>query len=526
MSNINEQSKHVCSTDSTKQYLIRWVIALFLSLLFIAIRMLMNAYGVINNVYRAYFNLSYYIIDWFTLAQVPGIMISSLILAKLSFSGVTGFRRLCIILALCAIAACGCMMTSFIVRSLFELIFVGNFLLGLGYVAGYAIMSSFATSWFPEDQIGLALSLRSASMALGSLLAFLIPTQIVNPPPFDHNNNFGALRQKNIAYDVIKTNYSGVTQDIDTLSFNTTSAGNRNGFATDQKTSLSTNNAMSLWKEQTGFRLFWFYGVLLLICAVVFLFTLMFIADQPPQPPSTAQALFRSQQGNSPTIFGDMKEFLLEIKLFLYDQAILQIVIANSVIHGINFMQKLLMAEILREVFIRNTHASQLNATTGYTLLLYEAGSVFGSIIGGKILDCYKKHTLTALLGISLSTASIMGIILGYYFMVIEVIFVFNTVLGIALAVAHTPLLDMLLQHTYPKNPGMIMVLMFAVMQIPILFISQTSRWILNLSGGIAVLMYLCAMSLGVLLTIPSIDLSHNRLNASNCDPQNEENSS
>ena len=46
-----------------------------------------------------------------------------------------------------------------------------------------AIVGTFATAWFPENQIGFAMSLKSMGLCLWCVFAFLVPSQLVPPPP-------------------------------------------------------------------------------------------------------------------------------------------------------------------------------------------------------------------------------------------------------------------------------------------------------------------------------------------------------
>ena len=120
----------------------------------------MNAIVVINNIYKAYFDLSYYVIDWFTLIHIPAMFLSSLILAMLAFNSIVDSRKLFVLLSICAIFSCGFSMISFTFTYLYAFVFLGQFIIGFGAETSSAIISSLATNWFPEDQIAFALSFK------------------------------------------------------------------------------------------------------------------------------------------------------------------------------------------------------------------------------------------------------------------------------------------------------------------------------------------------------------------------------
>ena len=133
-------------------YARRWFILGCFTGQILAIRMLMNSTGVVNNVYKAYFNIPYFVIDWFTLIQTPGRIISTIVLAILIFNSKMKFRLLFVMVSSSAILLCVCFMISFAFPQFYGLIFVGEAVIGFGFQAADPIISRFATNWFPEDQ--------------------------------------------------------------------------------------------------------------------------------------------------------------------------------------------------------------------------------------------------------------------------------------------------------------------------------------------------------------------------------------
>ena len=75
----------------------------------------------------------------------------------------------------------------------------------------------------------------------------------------------------------------------------------------------------------------------------------------------------------------------------------------------------------------------------------------------GKVVDHFKCYKIPVFVCLNLVLFHFVSYIFGWYFASIKTIFVFNTFLGLAFSTAHSPVLDMLLQHTYPRNPGLTM---------------------------------------------------------------------
>ena len=158
----------------------------------------MNSFGVVDSIYKAYFDISYYAIDWFTLIQEVGKMVSSILLAFLSFNEITKFRKLFVMMVSIATITCISLILSFVYPHSYALLYLGLLIAGFGLQTGGAISVALATNWFPENQIGTALSFQFQGMVVaGAFLAFLTPAQLVAPPPqnLSHQHNCNMTTQ-------------------------------------------------------------------------------------------------------------------------------------------------------------------------------------------------------------------------------------------------------------------------------------------------------------------------------------------
>ena len=184
--NSNFESGTSCEIlTETKLYKRRWAMAAMLAAQSIVGRILMTSIGVINDIYKTYFDLSSYVVDWFTLIQIPAIVLSAFLLAILTFNSITDSRKLFILFCSSALFLCACSLVAITANNLYGLIFVGQFVVGFGVPAASAVIGSLAINWFPENQIGYALSIKEAGFNIGCLLGYLIPSQIFIPyvPP-------------------------------------------------------------------------------------------------------------------------------------------------------------------------------------------------------------------------------------------------------------------------------------------------------------------------------------------------------
>ena len=437
-------------------YGLRWWIAFVLALLLIMIRLIANSIGVVNNVYKAYFHVSIYAVDWFTMVQIPGVMVGCIVMAKLTYHSIVDLRRLCLIASVVTFLSCALMIVAFIFPHLYGLIFVGHLLLGLGSPSAFALINMFSTSWFPENQVGLALSFESMGMSIGTLLAFFIPSQLFESPP--------ANLTKEKTFDLPRNN---------------------------------TFNEATHWQNKTQLRFLFLFGVALLICLFIVIFIFVYVVDQPPKPPSLAQAKARAKKTKTEQkkFIANFKEFFEEVGKVLGDKAVIQFIVITSILGSVNYLQQLLMSELVRHVFKAIKHNSKINAMSGYVLICYEIGCFLGSLISGKVIDYTKKYKVVVAVSVGLYFMSFSALTVGYYFYNIPSVYIFNALLGLFACFSKIPLFDMLLQHTYPKNPGFVSLTTLSVRLIAAVIFGQTSRVLLEFINGTAVLIVYCTFT-------------------------------
>ena len=489
---LNDQQKHKFEEEAKNDlefaiqlYSLRWWIAGFFGVQMAVIRMIMNSFGIVNNIYKTYFTISYYAIDWFTLIQAVGVIISSVSLAFLSFNEITKFRKLFVMMVLMTMVPCVSLILSFAYPYLYALMYVGLFVAGFGLQTGSAISVALATNWFPENQIGTAMSFQSQGMAFGAFLAFLVPSQLVTPP----QQNFSQLQDGN------KT--SQFEQDT-----------------------AAVKIQLKNWKYETYLKFSFLYGCVLFICLIVLIFTLMFVSDYPNKPPTVAQALVRKRKNYNKTrnMLLNFDKFFSSLKSLLFDEVFFFGAIICFFVFSSNELQRLLMGQILRDVFIVRNYGPHINAMSGYVLMAYEAGSFFGNLFSGLLLDYFKKHKLILYAALIVCAFTSTGLTFGQYYCKVEVIFVCTALFGIAIPFCRIPIYDMVLEHTYPANPSFVLLLFRAQGEVLIIIISQVSRFTLDLINGTAVLIFMIVLITGSIVLTSFLNPKYKRREASKAD--------
>jgi len=489
MSCINEGNEHQNLDDQsespdqslieTKLYKKRWALIALLAFQAIAARMIMTSMGVINNIYKMYFDISYYVIDWFTFIQIPAMILGGLFMAVMTFYSVIDSRKLFILLSSCATFSYVCSLVSFASTNLYGFIFFGQFIIGFGIPAASAIASAIATNWFPENQIASALNFRAVGFNIGCSLGYLIPSQIFNPE----------ISSK------INLNTSAGSYNISVMKLND-------------------------WHNDIRNKFLMMYGCIKLICIIIWILVLTYAVDKPPKPPTVAQAL--KPQGPTQNV-GDitinMVAFYKEFKVIVTSKLFVQLLVITSIFYGCNDLQKVLMGEIFRKMFMLANHLSERtsNAFEGYALMLFETGAFLGGFVSGYLIDKFRYYKATLCIFLLLHIFSVLGLILGHQYpnITLPVIFTANTLQGVAICGSFIVVLAMVLQHTHPKNPALLILIFEGSFKSVSVVIGEISRLLLNFINGLAVFVFMFIILLLAFIVAFILEPSYQRQSAS-----------
>ena len=472
----NSQKRNHRKTD-IKLYKRRWLILMVFTGQVILIRLLTNAIGIIDDIYKAYFNISSNTIDWFTLIQSPAMVISAVVLAVLIFNSVIGAKKLLILVSFCAVLSCSFSLISSAYPRLYGLIYAGQFAAGFGAQASSAISSSLASSWFAENEIGFAISFTTVGLSIGYSLSFFIPSQVFKSLPFQTTpNNF-------------------------------------------------TQSDLAVWRDETLYNFLFFYGSLWFISTMLWFSVFAFVTDIPPKPPTLAQILIREQQvqGKWKDVIKNISSFCRQSKDVLFSKFGVQVAIILSIIFSCSNLQKLLLSDIVRNVFNYDNYNLDSDEMSGYVLVLFETGCFLGSVLSGKLIDHFKKHGLILFIYLFLSMLSMSGLALASHYANVPATFVFNSLLGISLCSCYVPIYDMVLEHTYPQSPAFVMLLFVGECYSATILFGEASMILLQYFTGTAVFAFMSVFVFFCLLLCLFVKPNYSRQKASKMevDPEN-----
>ena len=467
----------------TRLYGKRWAVLFFNGFVSLIDGVLRVSFGVVNNIYVAYFQVPYETVDWFTLINLPGVLIFSLLLSFIMFNKLISLRKLAILMSTCMAFTCACLVVSYAYPRFYPLIMVGEFTHGFVIVALDIVSAAYAINWFPEHQMGIALGAKEIGVMIGAILGFTIPSNILYAP-------------------------------------NCSSSINRT--LTLVSTQVPSTNAEHGWfkVDQTNFIIF--TSVLLTISLLLSLGYAIFIKDNPPFPPTIAQAKLQSNKQLQKDSFGNVGQkqvsFLRLLQLFkvvILNRVFLQVIFILIAAVGINTIVKVLMGQILRNLFIYLGYVESYTSMSGFVLICIECGCIVGGSISAKLVNRFKNYHKQISMSLFSFVLSAVALLLGYYFKILVIVFIFSVLFGIFLCSLITPLYEVVFQQFYPADSGILSIIIRILYSLGSMCLGIIGRQIFNFfNEGISVLIFIVILL--VLSFIVSLFLkpSYNRLAA------------
>jgi len=439
-----EETESLLHKPELKVYNKRWLIAVTIALQKFIVRYFMGSIGVVNGVYVNYFNISYIAVDWFTTIQYPGGVIINFLIAWLIYANKVGLRKLSIMIGISCIFTSSSMLIAIIFPNAYPIIYLGEFVMGASYSTLLIMAIQMANSWFSQNEIGKAMVAFPLGSALAAIMAFLIPSNIF-------------ISTQSASNSVLHHNHTPANSKYVSDIFE------------------SNGNIFKIYN-----------GILFAITLMMFVPVYAVVQDQPPTPPTEAQALLRNtNQTPTPSDKVSLKGFLKECRHVLTSKVVLIVCIMESIRSSVISTETMFLSEMLRSITVNENHDS--NTLSGYITSTFEAAAFLGLILGAYIFDKFKEHVIHLRLSFLCLFLCQLGLFCGTYFQNVNTIWVFNGFLGFFGAVLGVPIEDTAVQHLYPTKPGLITSLMNLVLYIVLVVIVQLLRLLIMFVGSWAV---------------------------------------
>ena len=415
-------------------------------------------FGLIDDIFTGYFNISYALGDWITLAVYVTSCLAVPVLAWLSFANRMGIRLLIVTESLCLTFSYLLIVLAIAFPKFYLLIIFGQLIHGVTNAIQWSIPPLFAVLWFPNHEVGIAIAANFIGAALGAGIGFILPPRILAEP---------LARHYVVALNSTNENF-----------------GIHNG--------TTTNN---YWKNENRLPLLVLFNTMLALSMVLLLFFFIFLTDLPPKPPTIAQALKRKSKSEETKTFNkaNIRDYYALWKSMFSDKTYISLLIVYSIIHRAVMLEFTLMGELIRAIALSVPIKATPDEIGSYIMVLYPIFAATGSVTSGKLLDKYGKFQRQATIGAGMTFASTFGIAISYYFKSFIGICVFNGGFGFSTRICIISLLAVVTRHTYPVAEAFVSIWVTGFESFVLIAISEIGRVLIKYVDDVSVLIFMCS---------------------------------
>ncbi|XP_078485999.1 choline/ethanolamine transporter FLVCR2 [Ciona intestinalis] len=208
---------------------------------------------------------------------------------------------------------------------------------------------------------------------------------------------------------------------------------------------------VSMPNQEIGFRLTILFLVFTIISLVLTFAIFAAVKDEPPIPPSQAQAKakqMRSERNQDKSFSAALKEYKQVIKELFTNKYFVAVWFAFGAANPVLRNNSVLLSSILLTTFSKYTW---LNQKAGLVLMGGWLTYTVGGFIAGPIITKTHKYKEVVFYSILFECLSCVVILIGIRLRILECVYAGVVILGLFLGIANTSLFELLVEVTYPK---------------------------------------------------------------------------
>ena len=423
-------------------------------------------FGLLNKILVAYFHTSYAAVDWVLLGHNAGIFMTAPLVGWLASREIISCKGVLFASACFQALNTAFLIVGFTWPSLLAFVIAGQIIGGVSTAFLWTVPSALAQIWFPESQIGLATGIGFFGMSFGGMTGYILPSQVLSFPLIN-SSTFASRKWSN---------------------------------------STSWN-----WFQRDKYVYQWLFLTMLIISTTTAIL-LLILPALPEKSPSIAQYLKRKQRRESMET-RDVQSSATLVKQLLFDKIFIALTFASAItMYAVTFVELGIEAIIVDKMHV--TNPSKAVKTSSCLLAMYTVGGTIGNIISGYVLDKFKKQYLQTILAGVITLASFVAICIMIYLKSLAPLYFLFLFWGLSSKFIYLPLVDSIMQHTYPIDPVTAMS-MFAFFQnvVTVSFV-EIGRQIIYHTHLMSGLMFICALMLLVVLISVFFRAKNNRQSA------------
>jgi len=467
--------------NEIKLYKKRWILLAWFALIQTLSSYLFSSVGQVSNVYVAYFKVNHWQVDWASLTYALGMCAAAPIMACLSYMKIMPLKKLSMFSAITTVVSHTCFILGSTTRSTFSLIVVGQLINGFGAGALYTIRPSFAVHWFPDSEVGTAIGVSIAGIAIGGIMGFILSTAA-----------FGAMSPQNH----LLSKGSNFSMPNITRKFSEIAVVHRSTESTGEAFTASTRFVVmneEVWQNNVKRCFLMLYLPALSLSVIVLILMAMLMQDKPPSPPS--RALVAHQRIETLETKPSMPEFFKStLKLFTNVTYMLAALIYGFVLRTV-LVEYTMMSQIVAQMR-SDLPASQADTIGGYVMVTLMAGYFVGSVVGGKVVDMWKRYRRVASISIAFTLISTAGLLASYRLSSLVGLYVSNGLYGAFIFITVITLHEITTQSTFPLDATFVSAWLTGIQTSLGCILAEIGRGLFKLYAGTGVLSLQCSAML------------------------------
>ena len=451
----NDEKQVLIAKENIAVYKRRWAFLFGLFLINSTSMFSSVVFGLIDDIFTGYFNISYAEGDWITLAVYATSCLAIPTLAWLCFANRMGIRLLILVESFSLSLSYLMIVIAIANPKLYLFIIIGQLVHGITNAIQWSIPPLFAVLWFPNNEVGIAIAANFIGAALGAGIGFGVPPLVLIEPP-------SVLPKKD---------------------YNVTSTG------------VQWHNATRTWKEEDRITLLEIFVSMLVITLIIFTLFFLFLTDLPPKPPTIAQALQRTRFSIQNSVKElnkkNLKNYLKLMHFLFTDLTFVSLVVVYSIVHRAVMLEFTLMGELIRAIAPSIDIDASPNELGSYVMILYPISTATGSVTSGKLLDKYNQYQRQAVIGAGMTFISTFGIAISYYLKSFVSLCIFNGGFGFSTRICIISLLAVVTRHTYPVAESFVSIWVTGFESFVLIVISEIGRLLIKDVNDISVLIFM-----------------------------------
>ena len=436
-------SKSTTDEDDLKPTVVlfsrRWCFLLLLCGLQITLAFGYSSFGMVHNIYEAYYDVSSSEVDFLTITPFIGNAIICPVLVIFVSSRRLALRSSILIASISLVLAYACIVISTFDGRIFIVAIIGQFLNGVSDAILQSIISTFAVLWFPDNEVGTAIAANVGSVAIGHALGFLVPSVVLNSP----------------------SEYSPTGNGTQDVFFHATST--------------------FMWLM---------YIPILVFVFIITIAFFVFMSDFPPKPPTMAQAAKMKEREME---YVDLKQgfilMLIESRKLFVDRTFVLSLLVFALIYRVGIVELIMMNEFVRTLSLNHTFNIKLDIVAGLLMASFSIGAATGAFVSGTFMNRFKLYISQTRVAAFFCIVATLAILLGFYYVKLVAIIVGQFFYGFSTRTAMTAIYEIITQHTYPVDELFVNAWLSSMTVCGVIF-AEFGRLIYIHVGSIGVLIF------------------------------------